>query len=216
VCGPTRIAVEGADPGFATGSPLDCSAVHPAALVDLAGIARSTLARDHHGADPAIVLDAGLAVVAIGGDGPRAPPGPADDPPDRGGPAAELQQGCRAQGCGRGPHRRRYPRPGPCSRTQPAARAGPFAIGRTSPSCELTRRVAASGLAPRVDRRPAIQGAAAVAHPSTGDSTRGLHPTPGRGDPPHRLRQQSRIGREATSAAATMVSARSRVMSASS
>jgi hypothetical protein len=31
-----------------------------------------------------IVLDAGLAVATIGGDGPQAPPGPADDPPNRG------------------------------------------------------------------------------------------------------------------------------------
>jgi hypothetical protein len=54
--------------------------------VGLAGLAGSAFAGDYHGPDAElvqVVLDARLAVAAIGGDGPRAPPGPADDPPDR-------------------------------------------------------------------------------------------------------------------------------------
>src|SRR3954471_24264923 len=76
---PPVLPFEGADPGFAAGPPLDRSAERPAVFVGLAGLAGSTLAGDHHRADAEIVqgvLDAGLAVATVGGDGPRAPPGP--------------------------------------------------------------------------------------------------------------------------------------------
>src|SRR5215213_8034707 len=84
---PAVLPFEGADPGLATGPPLHCSAERPAVFVGLASLAGSALAGDHHGADAElvqVVLDAGLAVAAIGGDGPRAPPGPGDDRPTAG------------------------------------------------------------------------------------------------------------------------------------
>src|SRR3954470_5971851 len=82
---PAVLPFEGADPGLATGPPLHCCAERPAVFVGLAGLAGSALAGDHHGPNAEIVqivLDAGLAVAAIGGDGPRAPPGAGDDPAD--------------------------------------------------------------------------------------------------------------------------------------
>jgi hypothetical protein len=53
----------------------------------LVGLCRSGLAGDHDGAHAElvqVVLDAGLAVAAVGGDGARTTPGARDDPPDRG------------------------------------------------------------------------------------------------------------------------------------
>src|SRR3954453_16044480 len=82
---PPVLSFEGADPGFAAGAPLHGSAERPAVFVGLAGLAGSALAGNHHGPDAEIVqvvLDAGLAVAAIGGDGPRAAPGSRDDPAD--------------------------------------------------------------------------------------------------------------------------------------
>src|SRR5215207_6890175 len=82
---PPVLPFEGADPGLATGPPLHGSAERPAMFVGLASLAGSALAGDHHGPDAElvqVVLDAGLAVAAVGGDGPRAPPGPGDDPSD--------------------------------------------------------------------------------------------------------------------------------------
>src|SRR3954447_1212945 len=84
---PPVLSFEGADPGFAAGPPLDRCAERPAVFVGLAGLGGSALAGNRHGPDAEIVqvlLDTGLALAAIGGDGPRAPPGPADDPGDGG------------------------------------------------------------------------------------------------------------------------------------
>ena len=77
---------EGADSGIAAGAPLDHAAIRPAVFVVLAGVAGSALAWDHHGAHAElvqVVLDAGLAVAAVGGDSPRATPSMGDDPGDR-------------------------------------------------------------------------------------------------------------------------------------
>ena len=57
-------------------------------LEDLPSLARTTLARDHYGAHAElvqVVLDAGLAVAAVGGDGAGSSAGAAGDPGDRGG-----------------------------------------------------------------------------------------------------------------------------------
>jgi hypothetical protein len=53
----------------------------------LAGLAGPALARDDHVADAHLVqgvIDALLAVAAVGSDGPGTAPGAADDPPDGG------------------------------------------------------------------------------------------------------------------------------------
>src|SRR3954470_20708272 len=93
---PAVLPFEGADPGLATGPPLHCSAERPAVFVGLASLAGSALAGDHHGPDPEllqVVVDAGLAVAAIGGHGPRTPPSPGDDPPDRRGEVGRVGRG---------------------------------------------------------------------------------------------------------------------------
>src|SRR4051795_9155137 len=74
---PPVLPFEGADPGFAAGPPLDGAPERSAVFVGLAGLAGSALARDHHGAHAElvqVVLDAGFAVAAVGGDGARAAP----------------------------------------------------------------------------------------------------------------------------------------------
>src|ERR671919_863439 len=68
---PPVASFEGADAGFAAGAPFDRSAERAAVFVGLAGLAGSALAGDHHGAHPELVqlvLDAGFAVAAVGGD----------------------------------------------------------------------------------------------------------------------------------------------------
>jgi hypothetical protein len=62
-------------------------------FVGVAGLAGSALARDHHGAHAElvqVVLDAGFAVAAVGGDGARAAPGAGDDSADRRGESRRV------------------------------------------------------------------------------------------------------------------------------
>src|SRR4029453_17313986 len=84
---PAVLPFEGADAGFAAGSPLDGSAERAAVFVGLAGVAGAARARDHHGPDRElcqVVLSGGFAVAAVGGDGARTPPGAGDDTADGG------------------------------------------------------------------------------------------------------------------------------------
>jgi hypothetical protein len=69
-------------------APLDGSAERSSVLESSPGFAGNAIAGDHHGPDAEfvqVVLDAGFAVAAVGGDGARTPPGAGDDSGDRGG-----------------------------------------------------------------------------------------------------------------------------------
>src|SRR3954462_11612990 len=81
--GPAVAAFEVADAALAAGAPLDDSAECRAVFEGLSGLAGAALARDDDGSDAEVVqvvVDAGLAVAAVGGNGARAPSGARDDP----------------------------------------------------------------------------------------------------------------------------------------
>src|SRR4051812_47346448 len=80
---PAVAAFEAADSALATGAPLDDSAKGRAVLGGLTGLAGSALAGDDDGPDSEVVqvvLHAGLAVAAVGGNGVRVAAGAGDHP----------------------------------------------------------------------------------------------------------------------------------------
>src|SRR5216683_5351696 len=80
---PSVLPLEGADPAFAAGSPLDGAPERGPPFGGLAGLAGFALAGDHHVADSEpvqVLFDGFLAVVAVSGDGPGLGAGPLDDP----------------------------------------------------------------------------------------------------------------------------------------
>ena len=84
---PTVSAFQGADPALATGSPFDGSAERSPVFDLLPGGTGPALAGYHHIADTKVgygLVDRGFAVPAVGGHGPRCPPGPGLDPLDGG------------------------------------------------------------------------------------------------------------------------------------
>ena len=84
---PTVSAFQGADPAPATGSPFHGSAERTSVFDLLPGRAGLALAGYHHVPDTQVghgLVDSGLAVPAVGGHGPRCPPGPGLDPLDGG------------------------------------------------------------------------------------------------------------------------------------
>src|SRR4051794_31941259 len=92
---PAVAAFEAADPALAAGAPLDGSAERRSVLGGLAGLTGSALAGGDDGADSEVVqvvLDAGLAVAAVGGHGARAAAGAGDHP---------RHSGCQLRGVGR-------------------------------------------------------------------------------------------------------------------
>ena len=75
---PAVAAFEGADAAFAAGAPFDGSSERWSVFLGSAGLAGFALAGDDDGADAEVVqvvLDAFLAVAAVGGDGARRAPG---------------------------------------------------------------------------------------------------------------------------------------------
>jgi hypothetical protein len=82
---PAISSFEAADPAFAPGSPFHGLAERGPVFGGVAGLARSAFARDDDGAYPEVaqrVVNAFLAVAAVGGDGARLATGALDDPLD--------------------------------------------------------------------------------------------------------------------------------------
>src|SRR3954470_15953009 len=80
---PAVAAFEAADAALAAGAPLDRLAERRSVFEGPSGLVGAALARDDDGSDGEFVqfmIDAGLAVAAVGGDRARAPAGARDDP----------------------------------------------------------------------------------------------------------------------------------------
>ena len=83
---PAVATLEGADAAFTSGAPLDCSPEGWPVFLGLAGLAGFAFAGYHDRAHAEVVqgvLDAFLAVAAVGGDGAWRVPGSLCDPRDR-------------------------------------------------------------------------------------------------------------------------------------
>ena len=123
--------LEVGDASLAAGAPLDQAAEAAAVLVLAAGLGGLALAGNHHGAHAEVgqfLVDLGLAVAPIGGDRARCSPGQGLIRPMAGassGASAGLPR-CT-------PWSSTipwvFPPPGPCSRTRPVCRAGPWRSG---------------------------------------------------------------------------------------
>ena len=149
---PSVAAFEVADPAFAAGSPFHVSA---GTLVGRSWACRALLGLPLRGITTLRTprswrssSTAGFAVAAVGGHGARLPPGPFDDPFDRRREPGRVGRVAGLHVVVEDDAVVVVDRPGPCSRTRPACPSRPFAIGRASGSCRLTRRVAPSGVVP--------------------------------------------------------------------
>ena len=83
---PAVATLEGADAAFTSGAPLDCSSERASVFLGLPGLAGFDFAGYHDRAHAEVVqgvVDAFLAVAAVGGDGARRAPGSLLDPRDR-------------------------------------------------------------------------------------------------------------------------------------
>src|SRR4051812_45361946 len=96
---PAVAAFEAADVALAAGAPLDRLAERRSVFDGLSGLAGAALARNDDGPDAELVrfmIDAGLAVAAVGGDRARAPAGARDDPGHGGGQLQAAQNAAAA------------------------------------------------------------------------------------------------------------------------
>src|SRR3954464_4092281 len=100
---PAVAAFEAADAALAAGAPLDDSAERRAVFEGLSGLAGAALARDDDGSDAEVVqvvVDARLAVAAVGGNGARAASGAGDHPGHGRGPVRAITRATAGASCG--------------------------------------------------------------------------------------------------------------------